>query len=243
MGRFSTTVLASTAVSMLTQDVNAFLAVPSTAPQAVWPAPSPSSVRRWNNRPRPRAWMSEGSGAPATTRRDMFQAAGAAIAATAMGLTAVPVTRSAGAAVTEGDRKGVEQTTIRWKEMVTLGTPDAPRKTADLYAVDGVLWGTVSEEVRDTPEEIYDYFDYFARLPNLRLSEFTPVSLRVYGDFATEAGTYTFKWQGEDGVPKEKRARFSFTFRSDPESPTSWTIVEHHSSSMPTSPLQLKHVR
>ncbi|CAN0078760.1 unnamed protein product, partial [Ectocarpus sp. 13 AM-2016] len=101
MRRFSTTVLASTAVSMLTQDVNAFLAVPSTAPQAVWPVPSSLSVRRWNNRLRPRAWMSEGSRAPATSRRDMFQVAGAAIAATAVGLT-VPVTRSAGAAVTEG---------------------------------------------------------------------------------------------------------------------------------------------
>lgn len=41
---------------------------------------------------------------------------------------------------------------------MTMGTPDAPRKTASLYAMDGVLWGTVSEEVRDTPEEIYDYF-------------------------------------------------------------------------------------
>lgn len=56
------------------------------------------------------------------------------------------------------DRNGVEATTVRWKDTVTMGTPDAPRKTADLYAMDGVLWGTVSEEVRDTPEEIYDYF-------------------------------------------------------------------------------------
>lgn len=84
--------------------------------------------------------------------------------------------------------------------------------------------------------------DYFARLPGLRLSEFTPVSVRVYGDFATQAGTYTFAWRGTDGAIKEKRARFSFTFRRDPESPTGWTIVEHHSSSMPISPVELKHV-
>lgn len=58
----------------------------------------------------------------------------------------------------EEDRRAVEKTTTRWKDTVTLGTKDAPRKTADLYATDGVLWGTVSEEVRDTPEEIYDYF-------------------------------------------------------------------------------------
>lgn len=41
---------------------------------------------------------------------------------------------------------------------MTLGTTDAPKKTAGLYASDGILWGTVSEEVRDTPQEIYDYF-------------------------------------------------------------------------------------
>lgn len=45
-----------------------------------------------------------------------------------------------------------------WKETVTSGTYDAPKKTAALYAEDGVLWGTVSEEVRDTPEQIYAYF-------------------------------------------------------------------------------------
>lgn len=56
------------------------------------------------------------------------------------------------------DRKNVELTTVRWKDTVTLGTSDAPKKTAGLYASDGILWGTVSEEVRDTPQEIYDYF-------------------------------------------------------------------------------------
>lgn len=85
--------------------------------------------------------------------------------------------------------------------------------------------------------------DYFARLPNLKLTEYTPVALRVYGDFATQAGTYTFAWQGKGGELKEKRARFSFTMRRDPESPTAWTIVEHHSSAMPTSPAELKRAR
>lgn len=56
------------------------------------------------------------------------------------------------------DRRNVQATTVRWRDTVTSGGPDAPKKTAALYAVDGVLWGTVSEEVRDTPQEIYDYF-------------------------------------------------------------------------------------
>ncbi|CAM9655777.1 unnamed protein product [Scytosiphon promiscuus] len=143
----------------------------------------------------------------------------------------------------EEDKKAVAATTIVWKETVTSGTYDAPKKTAALYAEDGVLWGTVSEEVRDTPEQIYAYFDYFARLPDLRVVEYTPVAVRVYGDFAVQAGTYTFAFQGADGATVEKRARFSFTFRRDhPESDTPWTIVEHHSSSMPNAPAGLKRV-
>lgn len=91
---------------------------------------------------------------------------------------------------------------------------------------------------RTTPQ------DYFARLPELRVVEYTPVAVRVYGDFAIQAGTYTFAFQGADGATVEKRARFSFTFRRDvPGAPQPWTIVEHHSSSMPTAPAGLKRVR
>ncbi|CAM9166772.1 unnamed protein product [Ectocarpus sp. 4 AP-2014] len=141
---------------------------------------------------------------------------------------------------TPADQKAVAATAVVWKDTVTMGTDDTPRKTADLYAQDATLWGTVSEEVRDTPEQIYAYFDYFARLPALRLVEYTPVAVRVYGDFAVQAGTYTFSWQDNDGATVEKRARFSFTFRRDPTKPQEWAIVEHHSSSMPTAPAGLK---
>eukprot|EP00752_Nemacystus_decipiens_P003524 g3250.t1 len=141
------------------------------------------------------------------------------------------------------DQLAVAATTIVWKETVTEGKDDTPRKTADLYAKDAVLWGTVSEEVRETPEQIYDYFDFFARLPKLRVVEYTPAPVRVYGQFAVEAGTYTFAWQGEDGKTVEKRARFSFTFRREkPGSAQPWIIVEHHSSSMPNAPAELKSV-
>ncbi|CAM9530145.1 unnamed protein product, partial [Hapterophycus canaliculatus] len=142
---------------------------------------------------------------------------------------------------TDCNQKAVAKTTIVWKDTVTLGTEDAPEKTSALYSKDAVLWGTVSEEVRETPEQIYDYFDFFARLPKLRLLEFTPAPVRVYGQFAVEAGTYTFAWQGPDGATVEKRARFSFTFRRcEPGSPQPWIIVEHHSSSMPNAPDGLK---
>ncbi|CAM9808765.1 unnamed protein product [Scytosiphon promiscuus] len=153
-----------------------------------------------------------------------------------------PASSSPAPPTPEEDRQAVAETTLVWKKTVTSGTYDAPKKTAALYAEDGVLWGTVSEEVRDTPEQIYAYFDYFARLPELRVVEYTPVAVRVYGDFAVQAGTYTFAFQGADGATVEKRARFSFTFRRDPENRRKWVVVEHHSSSMPTAPAGLKHV-
>ena len=85
--------------------------------------------------------------------------------------------------------------------------------------------------------------DFFARLPKLRVVEYTPAPVRVYGQFAVEAGTYTFAWQGDDGKTVEKRARFSFTFRREkPGNPQPWIIVEHHSSSMPNAPKELKSV-
>ncbi|CAM9372851.1 unnamed protein product [Choristocarpus tenellus] len=140
-------------------------------------------------------------------------------------------------------RSMVLATTDIWRDTVTSQTPNAPKATAALYAPDAVLWGTVSEEVRDTPEEILDYFEYFACLPGLSLIEYNPVAVRVYGDFATNVGTYTFAWTGEGGEKKEKRARYSFTYRRDPNCLTGWAMVEHHSSAMPVSPPALKHAR
>jgi hypothetical protein len=39
----------------------------------------------------------------------------------------------------------------------------------DTEPQDGVLWATVSEQLRVTPGEIRDYFDVFAKLPNLKV--------------------------------------------------------------------------
>lgn len=69
------------------------------------------------------------------------------------------------------------------------------------------------------------------------------MAVRVYGDFAVQAGIYTFAWEERDGTPMEKRARFSLTFRREhPGTCQEWTIVEHHSSSMSTAPAGLKRV-
>lgn len=54
--------------------------------------------------------------------------------------------------------KAVMAATEKWRDTVTLNTDDAPKKTAALYAPDALFWGTVSEQVRDTPAHVYQYF-------------------------------------------------------------------------------------
>ncbi|CAN0080479.1 unnamed protein product, partial [Scytosiphon promiscuus] len=170
-------------------------------------------------------------------------AAAAAPAASESGPEAAPAMSTLG----KDDRKAVERASVNWMETVTLGTVDAPRKAADLYAADGVLlgtevyapndplWGSGSEAARNTPDQIYAYYDTFARLPGLRVVQCTPGPVRVHGDFASQGGVHTFAWRGAGGSTEEMRARYSFVFRRDVASrggDDAWVIVEHCSFSM-----------
>lgn len=72
--------------------------------------------------------------------------------------------------------------------------------------------------------------------------EYAHSSVRVRGEFATQAGTHTFAWQGAEGeTTVEMRMRFGFTFRKDdddhhhPGRPSRWSIVEHYSFALPTA--------
>ncbi|CAM9111622.1 unnamed protein product [Phaeothamnion confervicola] len=147
------------------------------------------------------------------------------------------------------DEEAVMKSADLWLRTVTSGRRTAPRETAALYASDAALWGTVSAELRDTPLEIRDYFDYFAKLKNLRVSEYKPL-VRVYnrgepGAMAINSGYYTFTFQDKDGKRQAgehtKHARYSFTYRREPSMPYGWAIVDHHSSVVPTPPATLRH--
>ena len=52
-----------------------------------------------------------------------------------------------------------------WFEAVESGNPKLP---ASFFASDAVLFATLSDQFRDTPELIQEYFNYFVLLPNLR---------------------------------------------------------------------------
>ena len=133
----------------------------------------------------------------------------------------------------------VAEATDTWLNTVTSGSKKVVDETVALYAEDGILWGTVSEQVRDTPGEIRDYFEYFAKLPELSVSSYKGC-VRMYDEnFAINSGYYDFTFS-KDGKTKEVPARYSFTYKKNDSN--QWEIIEHHSSALPEAPETLEIV-
>ena len=151
----------------------------------------------------------------------------------------IAITPLPGFAQTEKAEKEVAETTDIWLNTVTSGSEEVVDEVVSLYAEDGVLWGTVSEQVRDTPAEIRDYFQYFAKLPELSVSSYKGC-IRMYDDnLAINTGYYTFTYS-KDGRTKEVPARYSFVYQKDGNN--KWEIIEHHSSALPEAPEALQTV-
>ena len=151
----------------------------------------------------------------------------------------VAITPLSSFAQTEKAEKEVAETTDTWLDTVTSGSEGVVDEVVGLYAEDGLLWGTVSEQVRDTPGEIRDYFEYFAKIPELSVSSYKGC-VRMYDEnLAINSGYYTFTYT-KDGQTKEVPARYSFTYHKDNNN--QWEIIEHHSSALPEAPETLETV-
>ncbi|WP_253274384.1 DUF4440 domain-containing protein [Myxosarcina sp. GI1] len=151
----------------------------------------------------------------------------------------VTITPLSSFAQTEKAEQEVAETTDTWLNTVTSGSEGVVDEVVALYAEDGVLWGTVSEQVRDTPAEIGDYFEFFARLPELSVSSYKGC-VRMYDeDLAINSGYYTFTFS-ENGQTKEVPARYSFVYQKNGNN--QWEIIEHHSSALPEAPETLEAV-
>jgi uncharacterized protein (TIGR02246 family) len=126
-------------------------------------------------------------------------------------------------------KEEVAAATLAWGQ--ALGEDD-PEKVLPFYADDAVLWGTLSPTVRSDQAALREYFvTAFKVLPSLKVS-FGDQLIRVYGSTAVNSGYYTFSY-AKDGEAKSLPARYSFTYVKNGER---WLIVDHHSSSMPSTP-------
>ena len=129
----------------------------------------------------------------------------------------------------------VDATTREWMATVTSGNPTVVEDVLALYAEDAILLATVSEQIRDTKDELRDYFKFFTVLPNLSAKDYIP-TIRVYDDIAINSCYSTFMFTSGPGAVVEVPARYTFVYR---KINGKWMIVEHHSSGIPTAPAGL----
>jgi uncharacterized protein (TIGR02246 family) len=128
-----------------------------------------------------------------------------------------------------GAKEEVAASTLAWGQ--ALGEDD-PEKVLQFYSDDAVLWGTLSPTLRADRKALRDYFvTAFKVLPGLKVS-FGDQLIRVYDNAAVNTGYYTFSYV-KDGETKNLPARYSFTYIKNGER---WIIVDHHSSTMPSTP-------
>ncbi len=113
----------------------------------------------------------------------------------------------------------------RWN--ATLATGDAA-KVASLYARDGVLEPTVSNEVRTTPAAIEDYFVKFLKMKPVGTINMRQIRM-LGSDSALDTGVYTFRLT-VDGKPRDVQARYTYVYK---KVGGDWKILNHHSSAMP----------
>ncbi|MFM9268046.1 SgcJ/EcaC family oxidoreductase [Tychonema sp. BBK16] len=150
---------------------------------------------------------------------------------------AAAVNTQVAAANPEESKKEVAATTQTWIDTVTSGKPTVVDDVVALYSPDAILWATVSEQKRDSAQELRDYFEVFAKQPNLKAEGYKPV-IRVYDNVAINSGYYTFTYDGEGGKKKIVPARYTFVYQKGNDG--KWMILDHHSSAIPKAPQGLK---
>ncbi|GAA4003038.1 MULTISPECIES: SgcJ/EcaC family oxidoreductase [Streptomyces] len=103
-------------------------------------------------------------------------------------------------------------------------------KVADLYAKDGVLLPTVSNNVRSDRAEIVDYFNHF--LENKPVGKKIETIVNVLdSNTAIDAGVYEFTLTDhETGKKRVVEARYTYVYE---KIDGKWLIMNHHSSAMP----------
>ena len=106
-----------------------------------------------------------------------------------------------------------------------------PQEIVNLYAPDGVLLGTIAENMKVGREQIIQYFNMFVeKKPCGKL-----VSMNVQNigsDVAIADGTYIFELIDEEGEKELVPARYTFVLR---RYNGMWKIASHHSSAQPTT--------
>lgn len=113
-----------------------------------------------------------------------------------------------------------------WINLVSIQDIDS---VVNLYADDGVLLGTFSDEIRQGKVKIREYFDFFLnKKPNATIIDYKKHI--VDDNNYSVNGFYDFEVDSQDGSRQISRARFTFVFQKQGDV---FKILSHHSSVMP----------
>lgn len=113
----------------------------------------------------------------------------------------------------------------RWNAALATGKP---KEVVKLYAPDGILQPTVSNNIRTTPAAMEDYFEHFLTLKPKGTINYRQIRI-LDAKTALDSGAYTFELT-QNGKPIKVRARYTFVYE---KIGGDWKIVNHHSSAMP----------
>ena len=113
---------------------------------------------------------------------------------------------------------------VHWLKTVCSNNAEA---IVDLYAPNGVLLGTVAENIKFGKNEIASYFDMFVQ--KQPCGEISSMAVQNYGDIAVVNGNYTFEINN-NGDRMKVPARYTFVLRM---MNGRWKILTHHSSERP----------
>ena len=119
--------------------------------------------------------------------------------------------------------------TDAWIKEVTVNHD--PRAISKLFCSDGNLIGTVSQ-VKRKGADIEKYFDYFAKLPGIKVFEKEYNISQVTKDVFINTAFITWYW---DTLDKPITARMTFVFRNN-------CIFQLHSSQLPELNEQLHQI-
>lgn len=112
------------------------------------------------------------------------------------------------------------QLTNNWIHEVVINHD--PERIARLFCSDGSLIGTVSQ-IKRKNHDIKLYFEYFAKLPNIKILSKTYNISKVTNNVFTNTAFITWLW---DGIEQPITARMTFIFRDK-------CIFQLHSSALP----------
>jgi len=128
--------------------------------------------------------------------------------------------------VNEAENDEIQKIVDNWLDVVSKGDPQS---ITDLYAEEGVLLGTVAENIKQGRKEIKTYFDMFTK-KNPKGTIDSIIFQDLGDDHGVADGNYTFEIDDEENKGKRIKVPARFTYVVDVKS---GLIHTHHSSATP----------